>query len=171
MSRNPAATALFWFMFLTGGGALLACVYLPIWLENRALQDRHAARKQQVADLEQRLAALERQIDHLQRDAAYAQRLLRKEFGIATPGLKMIDLGDVPAEDLPAPVPEEAEPGALDREQLALAVEEAAHRSPLVSIFVLDHTRPIVMGMSAVVLVAALILMNRTAARAAPASA
>lgn len=147
-------TLLFWLMATVGGGCLAACLVLPAWLEYRVARLAYAAAEQRVAQLERRLTAVGKQIEHIQKDPAYNERLARREFGIQQPGVATIHL-DLPPREPSPPVP--AEPGDL-LERLAARVDEAARRNPLVAAFVLDETRPAVMGLSGGLLLTALLL-------------
>jgi cell division protein FtsB len=158
MARANGSTTFFpWLMLLIGGASLYACVFLPPWLELRALRQEHADAQTRIADLEKRLAAATRQIEHMQSDPAYIERLARKEFGTETPGVEII-----PVETRQGTVDEPAAaPPATPREELATTVERAAHTNPLVAVFVLDQTRPTVMAMSGVIVIIALVLLLR----------
>ena len=154
--KGSTTTFLPWLMLLIGGASLFACVILPPWLELRALRQEHADAQTNIADLENRLARATRQIEHMQNDPAYIDRLAREEFGVQTPGVEII-----PVETRQNTVDEPAEPPATPREELATTVEHAAHTNPLVAVFVLDQTRPIVMAMSGVIVIVALVLLIR----------
>lgn len=155
---QPAVTFLFWFMFLVGGTALLACVYLPLWLENRELRRVMDAYQSRLTEQEDRLLGLEKQIEALQNDPAYFLRQVRKEFGLATPGPRGMNVE-------PADISVDGETATSqpspEAEKVAIAVESAARTNPLVSVFVLPETRPYVMAMSGVLVVVALALLNR----------
>lgn len=158
---QPAAALLFWFMFLAGGAALLACVYLPIWLENRELRRALDSYQLRLTRQEERLVALARQSEALQDDPAYFLRQVRQEFGLAAPGPRRIHIE-------PAEIVVDGESSAVEpppeAEQVAVAVESAARRDPLLSVFVLPESRPYVMAMSGVLVIVALALLNRSRA-------
>ena len=166
MGRSSRGAALlFWLMALTSVAALAACLILPPWLEHQAALQLHAEARRHVAELEARLQVLEKQIAHLRNDPAYVERLAHEEFGIATPGVQTILLersasaASHPAGDhTSAPT---VGPGEEATPELSALVAEALERRPLVSVFVLDQTRPIVMAMSAALLLAA-VLLSRT---------
>ncbi len=158
---NAGTTCLSWLMLLIGGVSLFACVFLPPWLELRALRQVHAAARRQIADLEVRLARTTRQIEHMQSDPAYLERLARKEFGIETPGVEII-----PVETRENTTDQSASSSSsTPRVELATVLERAMRTNPLVSVFVLEQTRPIVMAMSGVLLIVALVLLNRRRAK------
>jgi len=153
---NAGTTFLPWLMLLIGGASLFACVLLPPWLELRALRQEHAAAQRHIADLEGRLARASRQIEHVQSDAAYIERLAREEFGVETPGVEII-----PVETRQNTTGESAAPPGPPPDEFATTVERAAHTNPLVAVFVLNQTRPIVMAMSGVIVIVALVLLIR----------
>jgi cell division protein FtsB len=156
-------TLLFWLMFLLGGGSLFACLFLPVWLEARALREEHAAAQQRVTELEEHLTSLTKQIQHLQDDPAYLERLARREFGIETPGIEMIWIDAPGSATQPTSAPTVAN---VDHEEaLAARIERAARTNPLVAVFVLDATRPVVMTMSAILLLVALVFLARPPGR------
>jgi hypothetical protein len=156
--KDSAASLLAWFMLLAGGVSLFACVFLPPWLEVRALREEHAAARMRVDQLEVRLARATKQIEHMQNDPAYLERLAHKEFGIEPPGVEVIPVEIRESASASAPADPASEAPV---EKLAVDLEQATHTSPLVSVFVLDQTRPIVMAMSGVLVIIALVLLNR----------
>lgn len=157
---NRGTTLFFWLMFLAGGTALFACLFLPAWLEVRALRQAHAAARQRIVQLENRLTRVTKQIEHLQNDPAYLERLARKEFGIETPGVELIWI-ETPKNTTTPPASTPAPADSDRRDDLATVLEHATHTSPFVSVFVLDETRPVVMALSGVMMVVALVLLNR----------
>jgi hypothetical protein len=144
-------------MLLLGGLSLAACLILPPWREMREMRLERDRAEQRIARLEQQLALVSKQIEHLRNDPAYLERLSRREFGEPTPGVEF-----TPVQVEPLPVGE-GDPGsdADPREEIAVAIESASHNNPFVSVFVLDETRPIVMIMSALMIVVALVLLLR----------
>jgi hypothetical protein len=162
-------TLLFWLMALIGGAALAACLVLPAWLEHQAALQLHWQAEEQVARLEARLRVVQKQIGHVRHDPAYVERLADGEFGLTTPGVQTIALD---RQDSSASQPTAADMathtlplndvGERDSSRL---VGDVLKRYPAASVFVLDETRPIVMAMSAVLLLAALLLL-RTGRRA-----
>lgn len=159
MARNsPFSAFLFWIMFLLGGGALAACLILPVWIEHASLRRLHAEMQRRVQDLEQRLLAYERQNEHLEKDPAYIERLARKEFGIVTPGVESVRVEIAPPDISLASQPTPAPSDPAD--ELADRVRVAARENALVSIFVLDQTRPLVMAFSGGLLLVALVSFN-----------
>ncbi len=182
MARSGRGAALlFWLMALTGIAALAACLILPPWLEHQAALQLHADARRHVAELEARLQVLEKQIAHLRNDPAYVERLAHEEFGITTPGVQTILLDrSASAASHPADPNRDRQRAASDPNrarkkaarntpaddygaeppELSTLVAELLERQPLVSVFVLDQTRPIVMAMSAALLLAAVLLFR-----------
>jgi len=161
-------------MALTGVAALAACLILPPWLEHQAALQLHTEARQHVAELEARLQILEKQIAHLRDDPAYVERLAHEEFGITAPGVQtiLLDRSESAASQAagtdtrPATVAPDTRPATVvssedESPDLSTLVAEALERRPLVSVFVLEQTRPIVMAMSAALLLAA-VLLSRT---------
>ena len=154
---NRGTTLLAWLMFLLGGMALFACLFLPPWRELRAQRHAYADAQRRIAELEDRLTRVTRQIEHLGSDPAYVERLARKEFGTETPG---VEFKPVVIQQHAGSQPD---PGTdtPPRDKLATSLERATYTSPFVSVFVLDETRPIVMAMSGVLMLVALVLLLR----------
>ena len=153
-----------WLMLVAGGASLSACLLLPPWREARELRQERAAAERRIAELERQLTAVTKQIEHLRDDPSYLERLSRKEFGEQPPG---IDFTPVEVQPLPPDdAPDAAE--AAPQEDAADALEQATQRSPIVSVFVLDETRPIVMVMSALLMLVALALLLRSASSSRP---
>jgi hypothetical protein len=165
MARSSrGATLLFWLMALTGTATLAACLILPPWLEHQAALRAHADARRHVAELEARVQVLEKHIAHLRNDPAYVERLAHEEFGITTPGVQtiLLDRSEGAASD---PASEDTSagtvgPGEEQTPDVSALVTEALECRPLVSVFVLDQTRPIVMAMSAALLLAAFLLFR-----------
>lgn len=147
-------------MLVVGGVSLFACLFLPALLEYRAARREHAAKSQQVAYLEEENRRADKQKEHLERDAAYIERLHREEFGTGTPGVEIIPV-ETRASGSEQPDSALSPTDATSSEDVATAVEHAAHENPLMAVFVLEQTRPIVMAMSGVVIVVALVLLMR----------
>jgi hypothetical protein len=122
------------------------------------LRQEHAAARTRVVQLEQSLTRATRQIEHMRNDPAYLERLAHKEFGIDPPGVEVIPVEI--RESTNASAPADLAPDA-PVEKLAADLERATHTNPLVSVFVLDQTRPIVSAMSGVLIVVALVLLVR----------
>ncbi|MEP0846533.1 MAG: hypothetical protein HRF50_06875 [Phycisphaerae bacterium] len=158
---SAAATLLFWLMALLGGASLAAALILPPWMEYRVTRNAYADALRRVEDLEARLTAVNKQIEHIQHDPAYNERLARKEFGIQEPGIETIRLSVPPPEPASQPGGEPAGVEGDPVERLAQVVDEAARRNPLVAAYVLDETRPTVLALSALLLVSAILLLNR----------
>lgn len=154
---NPLATTLFWLMFGLGGGCLVLSVYLPQWLAYRDLRHRHQTAVHRVADLESQLTMAAKQIEHMQNDPAYIARLAHRQLGVEEKNSQSIGV------DALAPPQSQASDlrDAGSAAHVEEVVETAAHTHPVLSLFVLEQTRPIVMGMSAALVVAALALLNQ----------
>ncbi len=154
---NAGTTFLAWLMLVAGGLSLFACVFLPALLEYRTTRREHATGQREVAHLEEQNRRVDKQQEHLKNDPAYIERLNRREFGIETLGVEII-----PVETRQNTTDEPASaPPATPRDEFATTVEHAAHTNPLFAVFVLSQTRPIVMAMSGVVVMVALVLLNR----------
>ena len=153
-------TLLFWFMFIAGGGALFACLFLPAWLELRALREAYTADRRHTLELERQLARVTKQIEHIQSDPAYLERLAQEEFGTETPGVQRVPVEIAGSE---AAAEAAAASATAQPESFEAALERATKRNPFLAIFVLDTTRPIVMVMAGVVLVSAFVLVCREA--------
>jgi len=157
---NRGATLLFWLMFLAGGTALFACLFLPLRLEVRTLRRAHALAQQRIVELEEDLTRVAKQVEYLRDDPAYLERIGHREFGIEPPGVEIVWI-ETPENPTTQPTSASALANNERREQLATGIEQATRTSPFVSVFVLDETRPIVMAMSGVVVVVALVLLLR----------
>lgn len=192
--RDPAATLLFWAMTITGGLALAACLLLPAWFEYQVARQEYTAALERQAGLRARARQVERQIEHLQQDVAYLQRVYRREFGPAAPAADTLAIqtseaapwpelynatSAAPTTDEPPTVrPRTEQPGWAERapspdpekgwgpDEISQLVERAVQRYPLIWIFVLDSTRPVVMIAAGVLVLAALILLSWTPAEA-----
>jgi len=158
---NTGANILALCMLLAGGGSLFACVYLPPWLELRALRAVHAAEHRRVVALEEHVIRLAKQIEHIRTDPAYMERLARREFGLETPGVEVI-----PVEVRQDPTADGAErTEAPPADEFADELEHAVQTNPFIAVFVTDATRPVVMGMSGVVVLFGVFLLTRVHAR------
>ncbi len=163
-------TIMFWLMATLGGAALALCLVLPPWLEYQAQFERLKAADAQVVALDERLSTARKQIEHLREDPAYVLRVARQEFGqvIETPGTKTlaVDPGAVASTSAPPPVstavppePDEVLP------ELSFFLAQVVARYPQVGLFVSDQTRPAVMGLGAVLLISAVVLLGRPSPR------
>jgi len=165
VARSGAGTALFaLFLFFGGALSLFAAIYLPAWLEVRALRRERAAAEQQIAMLQQQLTRVSKQIEHLQTDPAYIERLAYKEFRIEPPGLEWIPAPDELPEATDA-AGDGIEAGGV--EHWAARFEQAAHSNPLLAVFMLPRTRPMVIIISGAAIAVAIVLLveSRTDAR------
>jgi hypothetical protein len=158
---NSGTTLLFWLMLFTGGAALFACLALPPWVELRGLREERDSARARIVELEEQLTRTGMQIEHLKNDPSYLERLAFTEFGIKPPNVEIIAIEARPATAAqPGPSPETKSnpPGGDD---LAAALERATHTNPLVAVFVLEPSRPIVMAMSGVIMAIALVSLLR----------
>ncbi len=161
MSRSRYGTVLLaWLLVGMGGAALAACLILPPWLEVRALRGEQQRAEAQIDALKRQVDELARQIEHLQSDPAYLERIGRTEFGFTPPGVELIP---VEAVESAAQTQSVAQPPLT----LAERVEAATRENPLVAVFVLDQSRPFVMGLGAAAgLVGLALLVPRPRGRA-----
>lgn len=176
MSRTPPARAsrgvealLFWTMLTIGGGLLAAALLVEPLLAYDAQRLRTAqavAATQQVqADIEQ----CELQITYLEHDPDYVARLAQTELNQAPrdavainlvpetdtgPGKTSVSTELMPLADASPNVPE---PHVL--KQLAAWIVPLGRDSALVSVLVLPHTRPVVLGLAWLLVGAALMMM------------
>jgi hypothetical protein len=159
---NPAITLLFWTMFVVGGLSLAVGMVLPVWMEYRTELARRDEATRRLEEVQRQLVALERRIDHLQNDPAYLERVASREFGLGsptTPNSVAIEIVENPAS---GPVLLEAQvPG----QRVTAIIDEATQTHPLIRLYLLRETRPLVMGMSAGLLAAAIILLGRNLPR------
>ena len=158
---NPAITLLFWTMFVVGGLSLAVGLVLPVWLEYRVELARRDEAKRRLEEIRTQLVALERRIDHLQNDPAYLERVANREFGIGTPPSDE----SVAIEIVEAPTSGPVLLQATGSERVTAIIDEATQTHPLVRLYLLGETRPIVMGMSAGLLAAAILLLGRSSPR------
>lgn len=163
MNRSsPAITLLFWTMFVVGGLSLAVGMILPVWLEYRAEISRRDEAYRRLEDVKEQLVALERRIDHLQNDPAYLERVASREFGFGTPPTEEAVAVEIVETPTSGPVLLEAQ-GPADR--VVAVIDEATQTHPLLRLYLLNATRPIVMGMSAGLLAAAILLLGRNIVR------
>lgn len=157
--RESFSSVLFWAMLLAGGFPLAACLVLPAWFEYDAARRQHEEAELRVARLEQRRNAVDRQIEHLQDNEEYLARLLRRESGLEDGGqtIAVVD-PNLHLESLePSPASVEDTPLA----ELSAFVDQTVRRYPVAAIFVVNHTRPLVMAVSGAMVVSALLLLCR----------
>lgn len=185
MSRSsPAAGVLFWLMVLAGGLTLIPCLLLPPLYEYRAALAARAAAEKRLTDLENQLLTYQKQIDALQNDPAYLERLAWKELGIPTPGVTTLRIETEGEEadaangaslnSAGAPASSGASANAADdfsttaarAPDQKLATDAAAYSDrlmeyyPVLRVFVLDRTRPILMSLAGALLVMAVALLG-----------
>ena len=151
--QNRATILLAWLMFIMGGAALAVSLILPPWIEARELRREQVEARRRIGELEKQVKRVSRQIDHMQNDPAYLERIGREEFGIETPGVEVVPVAVAAA-------PEESPDATADPDGgFSASLERAAHENPLVSVFVLDQSRPVVLGMSGVLVAAAIVML------------
>lgn len=158
-------SALFWCMMLTGGAGVAACLILPAWLEHRGALEVHRAALADYEKLAQRLRAIDLQIEHLRTDDAYLQRIVRREYGISPPGVVTLPGAEADPPVIPMEAPTPAPPRPL-LERLSSQVDALVQRYPLMSMFVLDQTRPLVLAISLGFMAGAMLVIRPRAGRA-----
>lgn len=146
-------------MLAAGGLPLAACLVLPAWFEYDAARRQHEEAELRIARLEQRRSAVDRQIEHLQENEEYLSRLLRRESGREDGGetIAVVD-PNLHLEALAPPAPTAEETPLAE---LSAFVDQAVRRYPVAAIFVVNHTRPLVMAVSGAMVVSALLLLCR----------
>ncbi len=170
MARPGGSPALFWSIFLIGGATLAACLILPALLEYRKARQQYALALERDAALQQRIQALENQIEHLARDETYLSRIARKEFGLEPSDVEVLMIDNPDRKPDPNDAPPAVVLSTTRLDVIAERVERAARRNPLVSVLLLDTTRPIVMALAGLAVICALFLLSpsRAAAKAVP---
>lgn len=151
---------LFWIMVLAGAAALAPCVILPPWLEYQAARVARDVAAQRVVDEQLRLAAVKKQRDHLDNDPSYLLRVARETFEIAGPDgpppRVAIPITDDPAAAGIPPVP----PDADVLPELTEFLQQAIARYPQMWLFVSPETRPLMMGLGAILMIGAIVLVG-----------
>jgi len=170
MSRG-LETLLFWVIALAGFVALAPCLVLPPWLEYQAQLVRRKEADEYVAALKARAEGKQKQIEHLQHDEAYLLRMAQQEFGMAirTPNSETVFIGPSPAGSEPpggvGPTIAD-DPNVCDvLPELSEFIEKASARYPYTRLFVQDSTRPVMMGIGALLLLTESGLLGRAGLR------
>jgi hypothetical protein len=164
-------TLLFWLMMLLGAAALVPCLVLPAWVERQAQAECLQADQEYLAGLEHRLATARKQIEHLQNDSAYVLRLAEQDFGAS---LKVPNEETIRIE--PGPAAEDADgyngdatrrhatpTDRFDDElfpQLGVFIDQVMQRYPHAQVFLDGRTRPLIMLMGGVLLLAGILLLG-----------
>ena len=148
--KRLGSSLLFWFMVLAGGGSAGACLLLPALLDHYAVQVEYAGRERELGELIRANERLDAQIEHIQYDPAYNERLLRREFAVTTPGVRMIPVGDS------SRVVDDSPPALTWIER----IQRAESSDPRVAVFALDATRPYVMAMGTVTMLVGIALLG-----------
>lgn len=159
--RHGLETLLFWVMALAGAAALVPALVLPPWLDYQAQLKRRQAAAAYLAALEQRVRTAEKQAERLKDDPAYILQLAEREFGEA---LRVPDAETIRLEPPAAPPVDEVPTTAVDvpLPELSAFVDELLGRYPQARFFVDPHTRPVLLGGGAVLLLAAILCFWRT---------
>ncbi len=164
-NRLPAA--LFWTLMIMALAGLAPCLILPAWMDYQESLRLRAVRLNNSERLSAEVAAQQKQIRHLHNDEAYRERILHEEVGLDPPGIETILVdrrrrADEHAGSTPPSLRRFA-PSDDDRfPMLTTIATSALQRYPnWTHVFILDETRPLVMGMSGVLLVSAILLLGR----------
>jgi hypothetical protein len=164
-------TVLFWLMMLLGAAPLVPCLVLPAWVERQAQIECLQAHREYLAGLEYRLQTARKQIEHLQNDPAYVLRLAEQDFGAS---LKVPNVETIRIE--PGPAAEDASgchgdatrrhatpTDRFDNElfpQLGVFIDQVMQRYPHAQVFLDGRTRPLIMLMGGVLLLAGILLLG-----------
>ncbi len=154
-----AAALLFWLMMISGGTILAAAGLLPAWLEYDAARARHQAALAREHELELKQQIQTNQIEHLKHDSAYIDRLARSELGLSNPQVQTIVLLP-PATDEIVRAPQ-TQPVAVDELALTARVRQTLSEYPVLSPLLLGRFRPVLIALSAGLVLAALLLLSR----------
>jgi hypothetical protein len=156
-------TLVFWLMLLAGTAVLAPSLVLPPWIERQAQLDLLAAHARHVKALQDDLAAARKQIEHLNSDPAYLLRLAAQDFGrsLHLPNVELIRIAPGVVHDAstesaglePEPAANEALP------ELGLFVQDALERYPQAQLFLSPTARPVIIGLGAALIVAAIVLL------------
>ena len=157
--------ALFWTLTALALGGLAPCLILPAWADYQQALRLQAVRRNSAERLTAEVAGQQKQIAHLQNDVAYRERVLYEEVGIDPPGIEtiLVDRRTRPRENnnaaarrrRSAPIDDDIFP------TLTTVAESAMDRYPnWTHVFILDQTRPLVMGMSGALLISTILLLG-----------
>ena len=146
---------------------LAPCLVLPAWMDYQQALRLRAVRLNNSERLAAEVASQQKQITHLHDDEAYRERILHEEVGLDPPGIETILVdrrrgSDERAGSAPPSLRRFA-PSDDDRfPMLTSLATSALDRYPnWTHVFILDETRPLVMGMSGVLLVSAILLLGK----------
>lgn len=158
--------ALFWTLTALALGGLAPCLILPAWTDYQQALRLQAVRRNSAERLTAEVAGQQKQIAHLQNDVAYRERVLYEEVGIDPPGIEtiLVDRRTRPRENNNAAVGRLRRSAPIDDDifpALTAVAESAMDRYPnWTHVFVLDQTRPLVMGMSGALLISTILLLG-----------
>lgn len=156
--------ALFWTLTALALGGLAPCLILPAWTDYQQALRLQAVRRNSAERLAAEVAAQQKQIAHLQNDVAYRERVLYEEVGIDPPGIEtiLVDRRTRPRENNNAAARRRSAP--IDDDifpTLTTVAVSAMERYPnWTHVFILDQTRPLVMGMSGALLISTILLLG-----------
>lgn len=162
---------LFWTMTLVGAAGLAPCLILPPCIEYQVLLAARREGQRRVAELQRYGAVQQNQIEHLQHDPAYVKRLARNELGLTDPRVETIlvepparpkdNVGGASAKPFDARLNRDGPPPDDElASRVSAAIVHTLEQYPVSRIFILDATRPYIMGMSTVLLLAAIVLLG-----------
>ncbi len=163
--RLPAA--LFWTLIIMALAGLAPCLIFPAWMDYQKALRLRAVRLNSSQRLAAEVAAQQKQITHLHIDEAYRERILHEEVGLDPPGIETILVDRRRRPNEPAgptrPSLRRFAPSDDDRfPALTTIATSALKRYPnWTHVFILDETRPLVLGMSGVLLVSAILLLGK----------
>jgi hypothetical protein len=164
-SRKPRGSyalnaLLFWLMLTAGSLSMAACLILPVWLEYQATGRLVARAEQRNEALRLERDARELQIAHHEFDPEYNERFVRQEFNLRRADRVTIVLDPPPGQPADSPVAAPEDPPRSQADELAEMIETAARRNPIVSLFALPQTRPVVMVLSGILLFGSVLLLR-----------
>lgn len=163
--RLPAA--LFWALMIMALAGLAPCLILPAWMDYQSALRLRAVRLNNSERLAAEVASQQKQITHLHDDEAYRERILHEEVGLDPPGIEtlLVDRQRRPDERAGSTPPPLRRFAPSDDDRFAtlttLATSALKHYPNWTHVFILDETRPLVMGMSGVLLVSSILLLGR----------
>ncbi len=159
--------ALYWTLMSMALAGLGPCLILPAWIDYQEALRLRAVRLNGSQRLAAEVAAQQKQITHLHNDEAYRERVLHEEVGIDPPGIETILVDRLRGTDehvgSAPPSLRRFTPSDDDRFPILTAVATSAleHYPNWTHVFILAETRPLVMGMSGVLLLSAILLLGR----------